>query len=82
MGDVNSNATHILCILSVGTIHNATIVLRAFGAVVHADILRLFADVQFYLHNDSRFEVTGVLAGRHHLSLCIVDAVQGYRGLW
>lgn len=82
MGGVNSNAAHTHCILSVGTIHNATIVLRALWAVIHADIFRLFADVQFYLHNDSRFEVIGVLTGRHHLSLCIVNAVQGYRGLW
>lgn len=82
MGDVSSSAAHTLCILSEGTIHNAAGALRVFGAVVHADILRLLADVQFYLHNDSRFEVIGVLTGRHHLSLCIVNAVQVYRGLW
>lgn len=78
MGDVSSNAAHTLCILSVGTIHNAAAGLRVFGAVAHADILRLFADVQFYLHDDSRFEVIGVLTGRHHLSLCIIDAMQNY----
>lgn len=82
MGDVSSNAAHTLCLLSEGTIHDAARTLTVFRAVVHADILRLFADVQFYLHNDSRFEVTGVLTGRHHLSLCIINAVQVYRGLW
>lgn len=82
MGDVSSTAAHTFCILSEGTIHNAARTLTVFRAVVHAVILRLLADVQFYLHNDSRFEVTGVLAGRHHVSLCIVNAVQVYRGLW
>ena len=72
--------THGFC--SSVPIHNATESFGVFGAFGHAGTLRLLADVQFYLHNDSRFEVIGVLTGRHHLSLCIVNAVQGYRGLW
>ena len=80
MGGVSSYAAHGFC--SSVSIHNATESLRVLGAVGHADILRLLADVQFYLHDDSRFEVTGVLTGRHHLSLCIINAVQVYRGLW
>ena len=42
-------------------IQNATEGLRVFWTFSHADNLRLLADFQFYLHNDSRFEVIGVL---------------------